>query len=131
MAVTPFQAIYSVNLSSAFPGFYTPDLGPAGGTAVGHQISASAVKVHRIRVDNSANAAITILELHNLASLTVGTAIPPHEISVPASEANFVIEFPAVNGLTFATALSIVAVTARGGTTAPGAAVPCEVTTKA
>ena len=81
-------------------------------------IKASSTVLYEIEIDNTANAASTFVKLYNNAAPTVGTTAPDMIILVPASVSRTLV-IP--SGITFATALSIAALTAGGtaGSTGP------------
>lgn len=83
--------------------------------------------LHSLVIDNSANAAITFVKLWNAASgsVTVGTTAPDFCIPIPASVKKTIVFF---EGIAYATALTIAAVTTAGtaGTTGPSSAVVAE-----
>jgi hypothetical protein len=77
-------------------------------------IKASSAVLYMIEVDNSANAAeAEYLKLYNAAEgdVTVGTTVPDFVLYIP-SAAVFNISIP--RGLTFGTALTIIAATTGG-----------------
>lgn len=77
-------------------------------------LKAASAVVYMIEVDNSANAAeAEYLKLYNAATgdVTVGTTVPDFVLYIPAA-AVFSVAFPA--GLTFGTALTMIAATTGG-----------------
>lgn len=91
-------------------------------------IKGSAGTLYAIEIDNSLNAAVSYVKLWDAASgsVTVGTTAPDWIFRVAASVSRTVM-FP--QGVAFATALSIAAVTAAGtaGVTGPTSALTCRV----
>ena len=72
---------------------------------------ASSAVLHALELDNSAVAAVTYFKLYNNAAPVVGTTAPDAIIMIPA---NATISVAIPGGVTFATALSYVAVTTGG-----------------
>lgn len=77
------------------------------------QIGSGTKVIYSMEVDNTDNEAAAYVKLYDNASPTVGTTDPDEIIKVPAGE-KLVHVFSAGDGLTFATALSAVAVTEPG-----------------
>jgi len=84
-------------------------------------ISAAAVTIYEIELDNTANAAATYYKFYNTNTVTVGTTAPDMIFMVAASVSRTIV-IP--SGLAFATALTVAAVTAGGtaGVTGPTSA---------
>ena len=76
-----------------------------------------------VKVDNSANAALSYLKLYDDLAPNVGTTVPEEIIQIDASE-DLSYSINGGKGLVFDTGLSIAAVTAggTGGTTGPTSA---------
>lgn len=83
-------------------------------------VKSGSTTVYLLELDNTANAAASFVKLWNVAagSVTLGTTDPDLVIRVPASTK---VEIAIPDGLVFATALSMAAVTTggTGGTTNP------------
>ncbi len=91
-------------------------------------IKASSAVIHAVVIDNSLNAATTFVKFWNVASggVTVGTTDPDMILMIPASQKRTHVFS---EGLTFATAVTVAAVTTggTGGTTGPTSDVNLEV----
>lgn len=88
----------------------------------------SAVLLHSLDIDNSANGAASYVKLYDtVATVVVGTTVPDYVFMVPAS-VRVVVESP--DGLNLSNGCQIATVTAGGtsGTTSPTSAVLLAVT---
>ena len=93
-------------------------------------VRSGATTLYLVRVDNSANSAITYTKLYDAASATIGTTVPDMVLMTPAS---VIREFwvGGADGIAFATGLCVASLTAGGtaGTTGPTSAVTVDLYT--